>query len=64
MTGFDDPNDQPPEPETDQERAFLAAYRALDEAERVRLWSDVLTLLDQQAARSASVPPRAPQESG
>ncbi len=41
------------EPETDQEAAFLAAYRNMDEADRVQLWSEVLTLLDQQASRSA-----------
>ncbi len=36
-----------PLPLTDQERAFLEAYRELDEADRVLLWCAMLTLLDQ-----------------
>ncbi len=33
---------------TNQEREILEAYRVLDEADRVLLWSGLLTLLDQQ----------------
>ena len=46
MTGSSDPNDQGPEPQIDQERAFLAAYRERDEADRVLLWSELLAELD------------------
>ena len=37
------------EPETVQERAFLAAYRELDEAGRVLLWSKVLAELGRRS---------------
>ncbi len=42
------PTGQPIEPETDQERELLKAYRALADADRVLVWSALLTLLDEQ----------------
>ena len=50
MTNSSDPNDQGAEPETDQERAFLEAYRATDEAGRVLLWSEVLAELGRRSS--------------
>ncbi len=47
MTGSGDPTDQGTGPQTDQERELLAAYRELDEADRVLLWNAMLTELGQ-----------------
>ena len=45
MTGSGESNDQRSKPETDQDREFLAAYRELGAADRVLLWSAMLTNL-------------------
>ncbi len=50
MTRAHDHNDQPL-PLTDEGAELLAIYRELDEADRVLLWSALLTLLDQQGGR-------------
>ncbi len=46
-------DDQHPllKPETAEERDFLEAYLDLDDADRVLLWSALLTLLEQQGVR-------------
>ncbi len=44
-------DDVPRGPQTAEEAEFLAAYRDLDEADRVLLCSALLTLLDQQGVR-------------
>ena len=49
MTESSDPNDQGAEPETDQERALLAAYRAADEAGRVIVWAALLAELGRRS---------------
>ncbi len=43
VTITDDHNDQITEPQPSGEAAFLAAYREVDEADRVLVWSAILT---------------------
>ncbi len=42
-------DDSPPGPQTPEEAEFLEAYRELDEADRVLVWSAILTELGRHA---------------
>jgi len=49
-------DDSPLGPLTDQERELLAAYRDLDEADRVLLWSALLTEVDRRPTPDEAPP--------
>ncbi len=49
-------DDSPLGPLTDQERELLAAYRDLDDADRVLVWSALLTELDRRPTPDEAPP--------
>ncbi len=61
LPSMDTPSETPRiEPETDQGRAFLAAYRATDDAGRVLIWCALLTELDRRPDPPADAGPPQP----
>ncbi len=58
MTILENDDDARLGPQTDQERELLEAYRDLDDAGRVLLWSALLTELDRRPTPDEA-PPKA-----
>ncbi len=56
MSNPDDQRDERTGPLTDQERELLATYRDLDDADRVLLWSALLTELDRRPTPDEAPP--------